>query len=77
VRVVSPDFNLIEMTFSKLKALLRKAAERTVNGLWSAIDRFDGLFSADEWPTYFGACGYDRDWSACALERACHAAIQD
>ena len=36
----SPDFNPIEMAFAKLKALLRKAAERTVNGLWSAIRRF-------------------------------------
>jgi len=36
----SPDFNPIEMAFSKLKALLRKAAERTVDGLWTAIGRF-------------------------------------
>jgi transposase len=33
----SPDFNPIQMAFSKLKALLRKAAERTVEGLWDAI----------------------------------------
>ena len=33
----SPDFNPIEMMFSKLKALLRKAAERTIEGLWRAI----------------------------------------
>jgi transposase len=33
----SPDFNPIEMAFAKLKALLRKAAERTVDGLWNAI----------------------------------------
>ena len=31
----SPDFNPIENAFSKLKALLRKAAERTVEGLWT------------------------------------------
>ena len=30
----SPDFNPIENAFAKLKALLRKAAERTVSGLW-------------------------------------------
>jgi transposase len=35
----SPDFNPIENAFAKLKALLRKAAERTVDGLWSAIGR--------------------------------------
>ena len=35
----SPDFNPIENAFAKLKALLRKAAERTVDGLWAAIGR--------------------------------------
>lgn len=33
----SPDFNPIENAFSKMKALLRKAAERTVETLWDAI----------------------------------------
>ncbi len=33
----SPDFNPIEMAFSKLKALLRKAAVRTVTDLWDVI----------------------------------------
>ena len=32
----SPNFNPIEMAFAKLKALLRKAAERTVDGLWAS-----------------------------------------
>src|SRR4051812_21370679 len=35
----SPDFNPIENAFAKLKALLRKAAERTVEGLWTGIGR--------------------------------------
>ena len=35
----SPDLNPIEMTFAKLKALLRKAAERSVEALWAAIGR--------------------------------------
>ena len=35
----SPDFNPIENAFAKVKALLRKAAERSVDGLWSAIGR--------------------------------------
>lgn len=35
----SPDFNPIEMAFSKLKAHLRKAAELTVHGPWDAIGR--------------------------------------
>ncbi|MCC8954353.1 hypothetical protein H8B02_13090 [Bradyrhizobium sp. Pear77] len=35
----SPDFNPTENAFAKLKALLRKAAERSVDGLWNAIGR--------------------------------------
>ena len=35
----SPDFNPIENAFSKLKALLRKAAERTVERLWAGHRR--------------------------------------
>ena len=57
----SPDFNPIENAFSKLKALLRKAAERTVDGLWSAIGGIIDLFSPDECANYFAACGYDPD----------------
>src|SRR3954451_18373889 len=44
----SPDFNPIENAFDKLKALLRKAAERTVEGLWSAIRRLIDLFTPQE-----------------------------
>jgi transposase len=40
----SPDFNPIENAFAKLKALLRKAAERTIDGLWTAIGRIVDLF---------------------------------
>ena len=40
----SPDFNPIKKLFAKFKVLLRKAAERTIEGLWNAIgktlDRF-------------------------------------
>ena len=57
----SPDFNPIEMVFSKLKALLRKAAERTVAGLWAAIGRFVDLFTPQECANYFAAAGYDAD----------------
>ena len=35
----SPDFNPIGKAFSRLKAMLRKAGERTVNGLWSLIEK--------------------------------------
>lgn len=47
------------MAFSKLKALLRKAAERTVGGLWSAIGRIIDLFDHAECLNYFTAAGYD------------------
>ena len=57
----SPDFNPIENAFAKLKALLRKAAERTVDGLWSAIGRIVDLFTPAECANYFSACGYDPD----------------
>ena len=35
----SPDLNPIELAFSKLKRLLRDAAERTVGALWKTIGR--------------------------------------
>ena len=35
----SPDLNPIEMVFAKLKALLRKASERTVGKLWDRIGK--------------------------------------
>jgi len=34
----SPDLNPIEMAFSKLKALIRKAAARSYDALWKAVD---------------------------------------
>ncbi len=55
----SPDFNPIEKAFSKLKALLRTAAERTVEGLWNAIGRFVGAFTPQECANLFAAAGYD------------------
>lgn len=55
----SPDFNPIEMAFSKLKALLRKAAKRTVDGLWNAIGTLIDIFEPAECRNYFAAAGYD------------------
>ena len=57
----SPDFNPIENAFAKLKALLRKAAERTVEGLWATIGRLADAFAPTECANYFSACGYDPD----------------
>lgn len=55
----SPDFNPIENAFAKMKALLRKAAETSVEGLWSAIGRIVGMFSPRECQNYFITAGYD------------------
>jgi transposase len=57
----SPDFNPIENAFAKLKALLRKAAERTVEGLWRTIGTLLDQFSPQECANYFAAAGYDPD----------------
>jgi transposase len=57
----SPDFNPIEQAFSKLKAHLRKAAERTIHGLWNAIGRILDLYSPQECANYFENAGYDAD----------------
>lgn len=55
----SPDFNPIEKAFSKLKAMLRKAATRTVGALWAAIGEIIGTITAAECANYFIAAGYD------------------
>jgi transposase len=55
----SPDLNPIEMAFSKLKALLRKAAERTRDALWNAVAIAIDAFTPDECANYFAAAGYE------------------
>jgi len=57
----SPDFNPIENAFAKLKALLRKAAERTVDTLWTAIGRLIDAFTPAECANFFKAAGYEPD----------------
>jgi transposase len=54
----SPDFNPIEQSFSKLKAHLRKAAERTVAGLCRRIGLIVPSFSPRECSNYFEHAGY-------------------
>ena len=55
----SPDFNPIEKAFSQLKAMLRKAGERTVSGLWGLIGRLIDIFQPAECANYFRSCGYE------------------
>lgn len=54
----SPDLNPIEKMFAKLKALLRKAAKRTVNDLWDHIGELLEHFSPQECMNYFESSGY-------------------
>lgn len=56
----SPDYNPIEQVFAKLKTLLRKAAKRTVDELWSAIGSLLDQFSIDECARYIRHAGYGR-----------------
>jgi transposase len=51
--------NPIEKAFSKLKAYLRKIAERTVAGLIRALEACADIFKPTECTNYFAACGYD------------------
>ena len=57
----SPDLNPIENAFAKLKALLRKAAARSIEQLWDAIARIIQTYSPRECANYFAAAGYDAD----------------
>lgn len=54
----SPDLNPIELAFSKLKRLLRDAAERTVEELWQTIGRLLKRFSPAECTNYIRHCGF-------------------
>ena len=54
----SPDLNPIEQAFAKLKALLRKAAERTVEAAWKRIGQLLGQFTPTECANYIKNSGY-------------------
>lgn len=54
----SPDLNPIEMAFSKLKALLRTACQRTVPGLTRLIGKLMKEFSPKECKNYLAHAGY-------------------
>lgn len=54
----SPDLNPIEQVFAKLKTLLRKAAERTVEATWRRIGALLDCFTATECANYIANAGY-------------------
>jgi transposase len=54
----SPDLNPIEMAFSKLKALLRKTAERAIPRLIRLIGRLLKKFSPEECRNFLNHAGY-------------------
>jgi len=54
----SPDLNPIEQLFAKLKALLRKAATRTKDALWSTIGRLLDAILPAECANYLAHSGY-------------------
>ena len=54
----SPDLNPIEQVFAKLKTLLRKAAERSVDATWRRIGSLLACFSPDECAAYLTNSGY-------------------
>src|ERR1700730_7683771 len=53
-----PDPNPTEKLFAKLKALLRKAAKRSVDALWNKIGEFLHTLSSTECANYFASSGY-------------------
>ena len=54
----SPDLNPIELAFAKLKALLRKAAARSVDELWRVIANLLDEFTPNECTNFFRHAGY-------------------
>ena len=54
----SPDLNPIEQFFAKLKALLRKHEERTLDSLWNRIAKIVSELKPEECLNYIRHCGY-------------------
>jgi transposase len=54
----SPDFNPIEQAFSKIKALLKKAAARTREALIEAIAQALRGITVEDIRGWFAHCGY-------------------
>ncbi len=57
----SPDFNPIELAFSKIKQALRSLANRTVAALWTTMQSILDRVSASDATGFFRHCGYATD----------------
>jgi DDE superfamily endonuclease len=62
----SPDLNPIEQFFSKLKAILRKAAVRSIDNLWAVIGSRPKGFSPSECAAYLLNAGYGQPIVKCS-----------
>jgi len=58
----SPDFNPIEQFFSKLKAMLRKAAATSIASLWAAVASIIQEFSPRQCAAYLVNAGYGQPY---------------
>jgi transposase len=54
----SPDLNPIEMMFAKLKTLMRKADERSIDATWKRVGETLKAFHPDECAAYLRHAGY-------------------
>ncbi len=68
----SPDLNPIEQMFAKLKALLPKAKDRTIDDLWARIGTLLAEVSAQECANYFTNADYDAACSETGLVLQLH-----
>ncbi|MBA2453488.1 MAG: IS630 family transposase [Chloroflexia bacterium] len=57
----SPDFNPIELAFSKIKTALRQLETRTLDALWQAIGRLLSMITAADVQGWYRHCGYALD----------------
>jgi len=54
----SPDLNPIELAFAKLKQLVRSAGHRTIDALWSDVQRMLDLITPADSAAFLRHCGY-------------------
>ena len=65
----SPDLNPIELSFSKLKGMLRSKGKRTVDKLKSFLRKSVKAFAPAECKRYFRHAGYDSPTDATTISK--------